>query len=63
MWYVYIYIHILRTHMRACLHSFPTVACLAELVSFNGGRVQPQSLEPKHALVFRVEGGGHMVGT
>lgn len=49
--------------MRACLHSFPTVACLAELVSFNGGRVQPQSLEPKHALVFRVEGGGHMVGT
>lgn len=34
---------------------------LAELVNFNGGRVQPQSLEPKHMLVFRVEFGGHMV--
>lgn len=33
----------------------------AELVNFNGGRVQPQSLEPKHALTFRVEIGGHMV--
>lgn len=33
----------------------------AELVNFNGGRVQPQSLDPKHALVFRVEIGGHMV--
>ncbi|CAM9832352.1 unnamed protein product [Laminaria digitata] len=37
------------------------VFTVSELVNFNGGRVQPQSLEPKHALVFRVEGGGHMV--
>lgn len=35
----------------------------SELVNFNGGRVQPQSLEPKHALTFRVEIGGHMVCT
>lgn len=35
----------------------------AELVNFNGGQVQPQSLAPKHALTFRVEIGGHMVCT
>lgn len=33
-----------------------------ELVNFNGGRMQPQSPDPKHMLVFRVEIGGHMVG-
>lgn len=33
----------------------------AELVNFNGGRVQPQSVNPKHTLIFRVELGGHMV--
>lgn len=46
-----------------CSYVWLPVACPTELVNFNGGRVQPQSLEPKHTLVFRVEGGGHMVGT
>lgn len=40
----------------------PRAPYTQELVNFNGGRVQPQSLDPKHMLVFRVEIGGHMVG-
>lgn len=34
-----------------------------ELVSFNGGRIQPRSPDPRHMLVFRVELGGRMVRT
>lgn len=47
---------VLRNRARTAVVSIKT-----ELVNFNGGRVQPQSLDPKHALVFRVEIGGHMV--
>eukprot|EP00903_Cladosiphon_okamuranus_P006229 g6118.t1 len=43
------------------LHILDGAYKIGELVNFNGGRVQPQSLEPKHALTFRVEIGGHMV--
>ncbi|CAM9569611.1 unnamed protein product [Ectocarpus fasciculatus] len=43
------------------LHIMDGAYKIGELVNFNGGRVQPQSLEPKHALIFRVEIGGHMV--
>ncbi|CAM9730136.1 unnamed protein product [Pylaiella littoralis] len=43
------------------LHILDGAYKIQEVVNFNGGRVQPQSLNPKHALVFRVEIGGHMM--